>query len=135
VPRRRIAAVILLVAAVAVAVLSLARQGDESAGGTTTLKVAVDAGDGSAVSTWSLTCEPAGGDHPAAAAACAALASVDAEVFEPLPDGTACTMIYGGPQTATVTGTLDGSPVDGSFSRDNGCEIDRWERLSALLAA
>jgi hypothetical protein len=50
--------------------------------------------------------------------------------FAPTPAGQACTMIYGGPQKATVTGTLDGAAVDGTFTRSNGCEIARWDKLA-----
>ena len=76
-----------------------------------------------------LTCDPAGGDHPNAEAACAKLAEAGAQIFEPVPADQACTMIFGGPQTATITGTFQGENVDASFSRANGCEIDRWDAL------
>ncbi len=41
-------------------------------------------------------------------------------------------MIFGGPGKATVTGTLDGAAVDATFTRANGCEISRWERMVEL---
>jgi hypothetical protein len=44
-----------------------------------------------------------------------------------------CTQIYGGPQTARVTGTIRGRHVDRSFSRTDGCEISDWDRAKALL--
>jgi hypothetical protein len=53
--------------------------------------------------------------------------------LEPVPGATACTELYGGPETATITGTLRGEPVDLSFSRVNGCEIARWDAARALL--
>lgn len=53
--------------------------------------------------------------------------------LEPTPPTTACTEIYGGPATAKVTGVLEGRPVDAEFSLNNGCEIDRWRKASALL--
>lgn len=56
-----------------------------------------------------------------------------AEILDPVPDDQACTMIYGGPQTATITGTLNGEDVDSSFSRTNGCEIARWDALVKVL--
>lgn len=40
-----------------------------------------------------------------------------------------CTEQYGGPQVATVTGTLDDEPVDAAIDRANGCGIDDWDRL------
>jgi hypothetical protein len=48
----------------------------------------------------------------------------------PVPANTPCTMIYGGPQKATITGTVDGQPVNATFDRTNGCEITRWEKLA-----
>ena len=50
------------------------------------------------------------------------------------PDkGRACTQIYGGPETAHITGTIDGVRVDRRFSRTNGCEIDDFNRAGELL--
>jgi hypothetical protein len=96
------------------------------------LTVTVDDGNGT-TSTYTLTCVPEGGDHPQATDACAAVAAGGAEAFGPPPKDQMCTEQYGGPQTATVTGTLDGEPVKASFSRTDGCEISRWETLSALF--
>lgn len=96
------------------------------------LTVTVDNGVGT-TSDFALTCEPVGGRHPDAAAACAALAAVGAQAFDPLPKDIRCTDIYGGPQTATVKGTLDGEPVSAQFARTNGCEIGRWDAVSAIF--
>lgn len=76
-----------------------------------------------------LTCDPPGGSHPDAEAACAQLAESGTATFEPVPADRACTKIYGGPQTATIEGTYDGQTVDAAFSRADGCEIDRWDAL------
>ncbi len=54
-----------------------------------------------------------------------------ADLAPTTPD-QACTEIYGGPGKATVTGTLDGAAVDATFTRSNGCEIARWEKMVAL---
>jgi hypothetical protein len=78
-----------------------------------------------------LRCPPAG-DHPHAVAACAALATVP-DPFAPVPRGVLTTMIYGGPETATVTGRWRGRPVNATFRRINGAEIARWDRIAALL--
>ena len=45
----------------------------------------------------------------------------------------ACTQIYGGPETAHVTGTIDGRKVDRRFARTNGCEIADFTRAAGLL--
>lgn len=104
-----------------------------TAAGAADLVVTVTDGQGGAGTQVTLTCDPVGGTHPAAAAACAALAEHGAQALAPTPTDTACTEIYGGAQTATVTGTWRGEEVDASFSRVNGCEIDRWQNLSALF--
>jgi len=114
--------------------LSLAACGDEakSAGSAdaTKLTVRVD-GDGSGptkVRTLDLTC--AEGDKDGA---CAAAANLSAADLAPTPANTACTQIYGGPETASITGTLNGEPVDAKFSRTDGCEIKRWDAAAPLL--
>nr|WP_243274945.1 SSI family serine proteinase inhibitor [Streptomyces albus] len=86
--------------------------------------------------SYTLRCRPAGGDHPAPQAACAALeraTSGGRNPFRALPSGTTCTMIYGGPATAHVTGTWHGQSVNARFKRANGCEVDRWNRLVPAL--
>jgi hypothetical protein len=45
----------------------------------------------------------------------------------------ACTMVYGGPERAHVTGTLEGQPVDVSVTRADGCGIAAYEALFAAL--
>ena len=80
--------------------------------------------------TWTLRCNPPGGNHPRAAAACEQLS---AQALRALPRGTICTQIYGGPQTARVRGRVEGEPVDARFSRTNGCEIHRWDSVGSLF--
>lgn len=82
--------------------------------------------------TWTLTCDPPGGDHPDAEAACAVLDTVPTP-FAPVPAGTMCAQVYGGPETATITGTWRGERVDASYRRTDGCEIARWRRLGPVL--
>ena len=55
--------------------------------------------------------------------------------LEPVPDDVACTELFGGPQTARISGTLDGRAVDARFARNNGCEIARWDKVAPLLEA
>ena len=127
------------VAAVAVLVISVAACGSEQdeaedgAGGAepqTVLEIRVT--DEDAEERWDLTCEPAGGDHPDPEAACTALAQ-HRDALSPFPPETACTQQYGGPQEATVEGTIEGERFRGTFSRRDGCEIARWEALRPLL--
>ena len=50
------------------------------------------------------------------------------------PDPTrACTEVYGGPEEAHVTGTLEGEPVDVTIDRSNGCGIADYEALFEAL--
>jgi hypothetical protein len=72
------------------------------------------------------------GDHPRPAAALSALDAAK-DPFAPLPPGMMSTMVYGGPQTATVSGTWRGRPVDATFSRTDGNQMYRWDRVAALL--
>lgn len=44
-----------------------------------------------------------------------------------------CTQVYGGPQTARVTGRLDGARIDRRFDRADGCGIADWRRVEPLL--
>ena len=72
----------------------------------------------------SVSCEPGDGS------ACGDLAASD---FDPIPANTPCTEIYGGPDEATVEGTVAGEPVSATLTRGNGCEIERFDRLTPLL--
>ena len=83
--------------------------------------------------TWTLRCDPARGSLPRPARACRKLADGGVTLFAPVPPDAICTEIYGGPQTSRVLGTVRGKRVSSSFSRVNGCEIARWDRLSPWL--
>jgi hypothetical protein len=82
---------------------------------------------------WTLRCDPAGGTLRRPARACQRLASGGRLLFAPLRKDEICTQIYGGPQVALVTGTLDGRRLWARFQRRDGCEIGRWNRLSPWL--
>ncbi|MFQ1001215.1 SSI family serine proteinase inhibitor [Modestobacter sp. SSW1-42] len=88
---------------------------------------------GEAAQTYRLSCagQPAG-DLPDPAAACAQLAG-QPDPFAELSADTMCTQLFGGPQTAHVTGRWAGEPVDLQLSRTDGCRIAQWDRLAALL--
>jgi len=98
----------------------------------TDLTIVFNNGSGSAV-TWRLTCNPSDGTHPDPQAACRALETNGAAALPPVPADKACTQIYGGPQTATVTGTWQGQPVSSTFARNDGCQISRWKLMEGLL--
>jgi hypothetical protein len=66
---------------------------------------------------------------------CKATKGLKPRDFAPTPTGIACSMIFGGPETASVKGTLDGQPVHARFSRTDGCQTSRWRKVQRLLAA
>jgi hypothetical protein len=129
-------------------ILSLAACGSEhapgdGAGGTgsvrpsaspaTSLTVQVRASKDAAPTTWTLTCDPVGGNHPDGAKACAALRTGAATAFAKPRTDQMCTDIFGGPQTAEVTGTWNGKPVSATFGRADGCQVSRWNAVAPLF--
>jgi hypothetical protein len=107
--------------------------GDALASPPESLVVEQDLGDGMPAQRWTLECaDPPSGDHPDPRAACAHLAAA-ADPFAPLPADQLCTEVYGGPQTARVTGTWQGRPVDLRVTRTDGCAIAQWDGLGPLL--
>ncbi|QJT02674.1 hypothetical protein G9272_22195 [Streptomyces asoensis] len=100
------------------------------------LTVTVRHAGGRADGTFEVYCHPGGGSHPDVGSACR---TVDRntrwgrDAFAPAPDGGVCTMRYGGPATAHVTGRWAGRAVDATYDRSNGCQIERWDRLVPLL--
>ena len=98
----------------------------------------VDAGDGT--TTYRLACLGdtatfTGDTALSADQACLALNDLDVRTRLLTDDhlDRMCTEQYGGPQIATVTGTLDDEPVDATIDRANGCGIDDWDRLLTAL--
>ncbi len=83
--------------------------------------------------TWTLRCDPARGTLPRPARACTRLAAGGTKLFAPLPKNIVCTEIYGGPQKARVVGVVDGKHVWSTFTRTDGCQIGRWQRISPWL--
>jgi hypothetical protein len=82
--------------------------------------------------TTTLECDPVGGTNPLSAESCAQLAA-HPEALEPVPQDTAYTMIFGGPEEARVSGTFQGEETEAEFNRANGCEIERWDSLEPLF--
>lgn len=66
-----------------------------------------------------------------AAAACSALARPAVQnrlIGGPSPEQV-CTQVYGGPQTAMLSGTLERQSVNTVVTRDDGCGIGDWDNL------
>jgi Subtilisin inhibitor-like len=121
-----------VVALAACASQSVNPGGPEAKAPVSALTISVAAAHGATPHTWTLTCSPAGGTHPHPRTACATLSSLK-DPFAPVPPHTMCTMIFSGPQTASITGTWDGKRVSASYARDNGCQTARWDKLAPVL--
>jgi hypothetical protein len=133
------------VAATAVALLALGGCGGDATttggqtvtdpsttGAKTELTIMVNDGAGKR-RTVQLRCDPPGGDHTDPQTACDLLERAGERALPAVAKDQACTQIYGGPQTARITGSWRGKPVDARLSRTNGCEIARWDALRGLL--
>lgn len=96
------------------------------------LNVVVTPSPGAKPERWTLRCDPAGGTHPDAAAACRQLLAAK-NPFAPIPRGIMCPMIVSGPQKATITGIFFGRRVAATFSRLDGCSSVRWSELGHVL--
>jgi hypothetical protein len=119
----------------ALLVLAAAAASQAGVSSSTSLRITYwkDSAKPAATVTWTLRCAPARGTLSRPARACARLAAGGAELFAPLPKNIVCTEIYGGPQKARVVGAVGGRRVWTTFTRTNGCHIDRWQRLSPWL--
>ncbi len=79
--------------------------------GDTALTIVVDDGEDT-VTTWQLSCNPVGGDHPDTDAACQALDENGASALPSVPEDLVCTQSAGGHQSATVTGIWQGQKIN-----------------------
>jgi Subtilisin inhibitor-like len=79
-----------------------------------------------------LRCSPAGGTLADPEATCERLDAMERPFVRP-DDDAVCTEIYGGPAVAEIRGTFQGSEVDATFARTDGCEIALWDRHQFLF--
>jgi len=83
--------------------------------------------------TWTLRCEPTGGDHPDPAAACAALTAVK-DPFGKLKPPPRCSEIPGSsPEVALLEGDFRGRRVRSMFERSSACVAGRWDRIAPVF--
>jgi hypothetical protein len=131
-PRSMRAIVLPLVAIVALAACA---GGSARASDATALKVSYweNGRDGSTAVVWTLRCNPARGTLPRAGVACRRLAAGGPGLFARTSPSSVCTQVWGGPQVARVIGTVKGKRIWTTFTRVNGCEISRWQRVSPWL--
>ena len=125
-------------AALAVAVLVPAGCGGSASedGGNSAIDLKLtlwpDGASGDSIS-WRLRCEPTGGDHPDAEAACAALTAVE-DPFGKVKPPKRCSEIPGSsPEVATLEGDFRGRKVRSSFERANACVSGRWDRIAPVF--
>ncbi|MCW2956034.1 MAG: hypothetical protein JWO69_903 [Thermoleophilia bacterium] len=114
-----------------------ADDGDGGGAGVAALQVDVRAtgGTGAPTASLALACPV---DHFAnndVRAACTLLADEPAVLDGPDPAAGACPAVEGEPQTATVTGTLDGEAIDATFTRTDTCAVERWDAAAPLFTA
>jgi ABC-type glycerol-3-phosphate transport system substrate-binding protein len=129
--RRAAAALALLALALALAIAAAGCGGGDDGASSTAeeprdrLEIVRDNGMSESVRV-TLECE--GADREL----CAEIARL-LPALQPDPD-VACTEVYGGPETITVTGTLGGVPIETTVGREDGCAIDRYDRLDRVLS-
>jgi hypothetical protein len=95
------------------------------------LTITVLNGPNKKISHWTLTCDPAGGTHPHAAQACAALAALK-NPFAPIRTGQECPMILASSRRVTFVGTWFGAKVDRTII-DGGCDLGNWSKLGQVV--
>ena len=66
---------------------------------------------------------------------CSTIEELPDDPAAPVPPDTPCTEIYGGPDVVTIEGTLKAESIDARLTRENGCEIERFDRFATLLTA
>lgn len=107
----------------------------------TALDVAVD--NGETTVSFRVICDDAprfegdAGDRDAKAACDAIAAHKDRLLLlsDPNREPEMCTEQYGGPDKATLRGTVEGEQVNAAVDRANGCGISDWTALEPLLGA
>jgi hypothetical protein len=124
-------AVVALAALAATGCMGRTVSGGGGSAGGSALVFWISVGGQGAGRLWWLCC-PTGGTLPQPARACSRLDRL-ANPFAPVPKGVACTEVFGGPQVADVRGTFRGQLVKAQFTRTDGCQIARWNRVRFLL--
>lgn len=78
---------------------------------------------------YSLRCEP---NSIRVSKKCARLLKVSSP-FDSIELDKICSQIFGGTEIARIKGYWRGNKVDSIFSKSNGCEIDRWNKIRFLF--
>lgn len=130
-PRARYLLIAAISAAAATACGSTAAPASSSASSAkVSLDIKVTGGSGGA-HHWTLRCDPTGGSHPRAAAACAVLLKAK-DPFAPVPRGIGCPMILADTPVVKVTGIYFGHHINTTFTR-GGCGEARWTKIGQIF--
>jgi hypothetical protein len=90
------------------------------------LVIEVTSHPGAKPERWTLRCDPVGGTHPHARAACRILGHMK-NPFAPTRPNMMCPAAADSP-SATIRGTWFGHPVDATYTQ-NGCGLLRWRQI------
>lgn len=126
---------VLLLATLLLATLLLTACSDEASDSSAFLEATVTVYDAAEEGEQQYRCDADG--HDAASgdpdAGCRDLVAEQDFLVEGEPDGALCTGLYGGPEVATIEGTVDGEAFVRNIDRTDGCGIQRWDDLSGAL--
>lgn len=110
--------------------------GKQSTSGAATIDLVIEVRDSPAATPAKFVVRCPDSDNstvPDPAVACAELERSGQSLLFPTPrSGRTCQDVYSGPQTAHVTGTFHGKPVNRAFSRTNSCTTAAYAKLAAL---
>jgi hypothetical protein len=122
----------IIVGALAVASCS-SGTGSHAHGGSAkvTLKFRVEGDAAAHGKPKTLTCDPAGGSQPVAAAACAALLKLKKNPFAPIASQMNCPMLLRSNKKILVTGTWFGVTVH-RLVVDGGCDMALFDSLNKI---
>ena len=129
---------VALTALIAILLAGCGGDGDDSGAGADaaidlTLTLWPNGETGDSIS-WTLRCDPPGGDHPDPEAACAALEAVE-DPFGPVAAPDRCEEIPGGEEdVAVLEGDYRGREVRSRFSHENACVSGRWDRIAPVFS-
>lgn len=133
-PRARSGARYLLIAAVCAAAATACGTAAAPAGSPAPAKVSLDikvTGGSGGAHHWTLQCDPVGGSHPNAAAACAILLKAK-DPFVALQKGIMCPNIPVNAPMAEVSGIYFGQHVHTTITQ-GGCDGARWAKIGQIF--
>jgi hypothetical protein len=128
--RYLLVALVCVAAATACGSVPASGQANVGASAAARLVIEVTRHPGAKPQRWTLTCDPAGGTHPHARAACRVLEHAK-NPFAPTGPSMMCPPPPSSP-TATIRGTWFGHPVDATYTQ-NGCGLSRWRRMRPVF--